>query len=103
MIREPKDINENTPWQEMTVGGEIACGGTSKCTMTGEWRADRPVWAEDKCKQCLLCALYCPDSSIPVADKKRADFDYDHCKGCGICSKVCPFGAIDMIQEGVQS
>ncbi len=94
-----KDINEHTPWQEMTPGGEIYEGGTARLTNTGEWRADRPVWDQSKCKQCLLCALYCPDSSIPVSEKKRTDFDFDHCKGCGICKTVCPFSAISMEQE----
>ena len=42
---------------------------------------------------------FCPDSSIPVKDGKRADFDFDHCKGCGICWKVCPFGAIDFVKR----
>ena len=60
----------------------------------------KPVFVEDKCKQCLLCVPVCPDSSIPVQDKKRLEFDYDHCKGCGICVKACPFGAITM--EGVK-
>ncbi len=94
------DINESSTWQEMTPGGEIYEGGTSRLTKTGEWRSNAPVWAEDKCKQCLMCALYCPDSSIPVASRRRSDFDYDHCKGCGICAKVCSFGAITMKQEG---
>ena len=102
MIREPKDINEQTPWQEMTLGGEVNQPATSVYTMTGEWRSNRPMWLADKCKQCLLCAPFCPDSSIPVKDCKRSDFDYDHCKGCGICYKVCPFGAIDFIKEGDQ-
>ncbi len=83
----------------MTPGGEIYEGGTARLTKTGEWRADVPVWDSAKCKQCLMCALYCPDSSIPVANRKRSDFDFDHCKGCGICWKVCPFDAIHMEQE----
>ena len=58
-----------------------------------------PVWESDKCKQCLLCAPFCPDSSIPVQDGKRLGFDLDHCKGCGICWKVCPFQAIHMEEE----
>ena len=33
-----KDINEQSPWQEMTPGGEIYEGGTSRLTLTGEWR-----------------------------------------------------------------
>lgn len=92
-------INEQSPWQEMTPGGEIYEGGTSRLTRTGEWRSNRPVWDPQKCRQCLLCAPFCPDSSIPVKDGKRTDFDFDHCKGCGICWKVCPFQAITMEQE----
>ncbi|MBQ9827227.1 MAG: 4Fe-4S binding protein [Lachnospiraceae bacterium] len=96
------DINENSTWQELTPGGEIYEGGTSRMTLTGEWRVNRPVWDQDRCRQCLLCTPYCPDSSIPVEEGKRLDFDLDHCKGCGICAKVCPFEAISMEKE-VQS
>lgn len=99
MNRSAKDINEHSPWQEMTPGGEIYEGGTSRLVHTGEWRSDVPVWEPDKCRQCLLCAPYCPDSSIPVEQGKRLDFDFDHCKGCGICAHVCPFQAIRMEQE----
>ena len=99
MIRQAKDLNELSPWQEMTPGGEIYEGGTSRLTKTGTWRSNVPVWELDKCKQCLLCALYCPDSSIPVKDQKRLAFDLDHCKGCGICMTACPFKAIHMELE----
>ena len=99
-IRQPLDIDENTPWQEMTLGGEIAQGATSVATLTGQWRSNRPVYIRENCKQCLLCAPFCPDSSIPVKDGKRDEFDLDHCKGCGICYKICPFGAIDFVKEG---
>ncbi len=94
-----ESITESSTWQEMTPGGEIYEGGTSRLTKTGDWRSNRPVWDIQKCRQCLLCAPFCPDSSIPVKDGKREDFDYDHCKGCGICRTVCPFAAIHMEQE----
>lgn len=94
-----KDINEQSPWQEMTPGGEIYEGGTARLTITGEWRSNVPVWTPAQCKQCLLCVPFCPDSSIPVVNGKRQDFDLDHCKGCGICWKVCPFQAIHMEKE----
>ena len=100
MIRQPKDINEQTPWQEMTLGGEIPGPATSVATLTGEWRSNRPVYLAQNCKQCLLCVPFCPDSSIPVREGKRMDFDYDHCKGCGICYKICPFSAIEFVKEG---
>ena len=90
-----KDMTPSITWKEITPGCNIYEGGTSVSVETGDWRTERPVIDFAKCKQCLLCTPFCPDSSIPVSGGKRSDFDYDHCKGCGICYKVCPFGAID--------
>ncbi len=92
-------INTNSTASEMTPGGMVYGSGNSFYFNTGEWRTQTPVWHPEKCKQCLLCFPVCPDSSIPVADGKRGDFDFDHCKGCGICAKVCPFGAITFEEE----
>ena len=100
MAKCAKDIHEQSPWQDLTPGGEIYEGGPARLTMTGEWRANIPVWHEEKCKQCLLCAPVCPDMSIPVNQEgKREDFDYFFCKGCGICANTCPFGAITMVKD----
>ncbi len=93
------EINESIAWQEITTGAEIYEPATSAMVKTGEWRVMKPVFKEEKCKQCLLCVPFCPDSSIPVSQGRRADFDFDHCKGCGICVKVCPFDAIDYVKE----
>lgn len=95
-----KDIHEHSTWQELTPGCEIYEPGTASLTITGEWRTMTPEWDPTVCKQCLLCAPFCPDSSIPVENGKRGDFDFDHCKGCGICYKVCPFHAISFGKEG---
>ena len=84
-------INENSPYTDLTEGLQLYAGGTSRLFKTGEWRTNT-----------LLCAPVCPDSSIPVKNGKRLDFDYDHCKGCGICAKACPFGAITM-KEGIEA
>lgn len=100
MMRCAKEINEQTPWQELTPGGEIYEPATARCVKTGDWRTNTPVWLADRCRQCLLCTPWCPDSSIPVNSAgKREDFDFMHCKGCGICAGVCPFQAIVM-KEG---
>ena len=99
MIRKALEINEQTPWQEMTVGGEIYEGGTAIHVNTGDWRTVAPAFIEEKCNHCLLCVPFCPESSIPVEGGKRLDFDFKHCKGCGICFKVCPFGAITYGRE----
>ena len=92
-------INEKTPWQDLTEGLQIHEPATSKLFLTGEWRTQTPIFIQEKCKQCLLCVPYCPDSCSPVKDSERQEFDYDHCKGCGICAKACPFGAIEMDTE----
>ena len=91
--------DEKITWQELTTGVEIYEPATSLLVETGDWRVNVPVFKEDKCKQCLLCVPFCPDSSIPVKDGKRLDFDFKHCKGCGICVEVCPFDAIDFVKE----
>lgn len=89
-------IHENMKWQDLTIGCNVVGSKTTEEFNTGEWRVDTPEFIADKCKQCLLCVPVCPDSAIPVIDKKRAEFDLDHCKGCGICAHVCPFDAIIM-------
>lgn len=99
MSLKASEINEKTKWQDLTEGLQIYELGTSKQFCTGEWRTQTPKVNWEKCKQCLLCVPYCPDSCIPVQNNQRKDFDYDHCKGCGICARACPFGAIEM-KEG---
>lgn len=93
-------VTERSTWREMPEAGNILDAGNAEDFKTGDWRSMKPVWLEEKCKQCLLCWPVCPDMSIPVENGKRKDFDFDHCKGCGICVEVCPFKAIDFVEEG---
>ena len=89
-------INKNTPYQDLTIGGNIYEAGNAKEFKTGDWRSSKPIKSE-LCKQCGLCFPVCPDDAIPVnKDCKREDYNYDACKGCGVCAKVCPFKAIVM-------
>ena len=77
-ITDISNITESSRWQDITTGNQIYGPGTSVAFQTGEWRTQTPVWNADKCKQCLLCVPVCPDSSIPVKNCERTDFDYDH-------------------------
>jgi pyruvate ferredoxin oxidoreductase delta subunit len=98
--KELKTVPDNVTWKETTPGGMIDSAGNAHLFKTGDWRSMKPVWLEDKCKQCLLCYPVCPDTSILIDEEgKRVDFDFDHCKGCGVCVKVCPFKAIDFVEE----
>ncbi|MBO5397683.1 MAG: 4Fe-4S binding protein [Clostridia bacterium] len=90
------EINSKTPYQDLTIAGNIYQAGNAKEFKTGDWRSVTPVYYSEKCKQCGLCWPVCPDDAIPVKDGERKDFNYDACKGCGVCAKVCPFKAIEM-------
>ncbi len=98
MALKAKNINDETKWQDLTEGLQIYESATSRSFYTGEWRTQTPVLDFEKCRQCLLCVPYCPDSCIPVYEGKREEFDLNHCKGCGICEAACPFDAISMKQ-----
>lgn len=91
---------KGTGWKDIPIGGLILEAGNSVEYKTGGWRAFRPVLDPEKCIHCLICWIYCPDSSILTKDEKMLGFDLDHCKGCGICASVCPKDAIEMVEEG---
>lgn len=66
--------------------------------ITGNWRTRRPILDADKCTECLICWISCPDSSIKAASSGM-EFNLKYCKGCGICHEVCPVGAISLVPE----
>jgi pyruvate ferredoxin oxidoreductase delta subunit len=70
--------------------------GWSRDNHTGGWRAERPVVDHDRCTNCLICWLYCPDESI---DHDTIEINYTYCKGCGLCAAECPVDAISMERE----
>lgn len=76
--------------------------GTSAANKTGSWRTFYPVFDNDKCRACGLCAVSCPEGCILVEDsgeKKRYRPDLEFCKGCGICADICPVKAVAMKEE----
>jgi len=86
-------------WKDIPIGGLILEPGNAINYKTGSWRTFKPIRDEEKCTHCLLCWIYCPDSSIIVEEGKVKGIDYEHCKGCGICSTQCPVKAIKMVKE----
>ena len=100
-MSEKWDISDFANWrgEDYPLGNVCAEGGNAVEYITGGWRAERPIWSADACKNCLLCWVMCPDSSILVADGKMTGIDYDHCKGCGVCVNECKFGALQLVLE----
>jgi pyruvate ferredoxin oxidoreductase delta subunit len=92
--------------EQLPIGARIPAKGNSDEYVTGGWRSERPVRDADKCTDCLICWIFCPDTSIHVADEKLApageEFDLAHCKGCGICAEECPTDCITMVPEGCE-
>ena len=88
-VKETKELFE-APWCDLPNGGIMPNPGNAAEYNTGDWRTDRPIWDSEKCISCLICWMFCPDSSIIVQDGKMVGIDYDHCKGCGICAEECP-------------
>jgi len=103
-VSTPWDISNIGEWKcdEFPRGAVIPTAGNSNDYVTGGWRSMRPFRDDAKCTQCLLCWVFCPDTSVLVADEKVYDFDLEHCKGCGICAKECPVDAIDMVPESCE-
>ena len=66
MSKTEETLNPKTPYQDLTIGGNIYTAGNAKEFKTGDWRSQKPVWISEKCKQCGLCWPVCPDDAIPV-------------------------------------
>jgi pyruvate ferredoxin oxidoreductase delta subunit len=88
-----------TKAKDLNIGATITTPGNSAENKTGGWRALRPVWNKEKCTQCMICWMFCPDMAIPQKNGKRIETNLDFCKGCGICKSECSFGAITMEKE----
>lgn len=95
------DVTKKHTWKELPQG-DVLEAGTARAFETGDWRSERPIWHKERCIDCKLCWIYCPDSSILLENGKVAGIDYKHCKGCGICAHECPkkCNAITMEKEG---
>jgi pyruvate ferredoxin oxidoreductase delta subunit len=87
--------------KEMPLGTVIDSPGCSREYKTGGWRNLIPVRNAEKCTNCLICWIYCPEGCIKVKDGKITEIDLDYCKGCGICAEECPVKgkAITMVEE----
>ncbi len=53
-------------WKEIPIGGKILEAGNSKEYKTGDWRTFRPIHIPEKCTNCMICWMICPDSCVNV-------------------------------------
>jgi pyruvate ferredoxin oxidoreductase delta subunit len=79
--------------------GCAAPPGKSREYKTGTWRVFKPVFEEEKCTKCGMCALVCPEGCVLETEEGMFQPDLEYCKGCGLCAEVCPKSAIRMEKE----
>ena len=91
-------VKKKPGWKSLPIGGVILEAGSSINYKTGDWRASKPLVDHEKCVNCLICWIYCPEPAI-LRKEKGIDIDYNYCKGCGICATECPVKAIKMVEE----
>ncbi len=53
-------------------------------------RTNRPLMDFNKCRQCGLCWLHCPDSAFDIMPDGLYNTNLEYCNGCGICVAICP-------------
>jgi len=99
-MRRRKELSEESKpgWKSIPIGGILLEPGSAIKYKTGDWRTFRPVIDKEKCTNCLLCWIYCPDGAI-IREEKNVAVNYEYCKGCGICANECPVKAISMVEE----
>ncbi|MCD6325032.1 4Fe-4S binding protein [Candidatus Bathyarchaeota archaeon] len=99
-MRRRKVLSEESKpgWKSIPMAGVLLEPGSAMKYKTGDWRAFRPIIDEEKCINCLLCWIFCPDGAV-IREEKRVSINYEYCKGCGICANECPVKAITMVEE----
>jgi pyruvate ferredoxin oxidoreductase gamma subunit len=96
-------------YETAPIGGVIPYPGN---TISNDLSMSRtgwmPLFKEEECIHCGLCATVCPDFCL-VWTKEQADgeapkvrlkgVDYQYCKGCMRCIETCPTEAMTRVTE----
>lgn len=93
----PKVVKFDSPKKLEDIPFPIAPPGSLLQNNAG-FRTVKPVINQEKCVNCLMCYLLCPEGTIHK-DRDQLTVDYDFCKGCGICARECKPKAIEMVPE----
>ena len=51
MSKTEETLNPKTPYQDLTIGGNIYTAGNAKEFKTGDWRSQKPVWISERSEE----------------------------------------------------
>jgi pyruvate ferredoxin oxidoreductase delta subunit len=96
--KQKSGLPTDSRWKELPPV-PVSLGVMGSIGKTGEWRILRPEISREKCNQCGMCYLYCPEGTMTVKKGGAPEVNLIYCKGCGICASECPRKAIFMKPE----
>lgn len=96
-MNRPKTVNYSLSGKLKDIPLPIAVPG-NLLTVNAGFRSFKPVIDNEKCVNCMMCYVMCPDGTI-YREGDIFRIDYDFCKGCGICAEECKMKAIEMVPE----
>ena len=73
-------------YKEIPIGGMITKAGSSEEFKTGDWKTFAPVWDKEKCINCMICPVLCPEDCIPVEKGEKPNPETTKAIGCSIKS-----------------
>jgi pyruvate ferredoxin oxidoreductase gamma subunit len=96
-------------YETAPIGGVIPYPGN---TVSNDLSMSRtgwmPLFKEEECIHCGLCATVCPDFCLAWTHEQKDDeipvvrligIDYQYCKGCMRCIETCPTEAMTRVTE----
>ena len=96
-------------YETAPIGGVIPYPGTTVSNVLSTSRTGwMPLFKEEECIHCGLCATVCPDFCLSWTHEqvngespkiRLKGVDYQYCKGCMRCVESCPTEALTRVTE----
>jgi len=86
------------------MGGAIknfGMGGVTRNTKKMMHDGSKPIFINEACKYCGICAEVCPFNAIKVGNDSWEVIPHS-CFGCGVCVENCPHDALSFVKDNLQ-
>ncbi|MEG0578644.1 MAG: 2-oxoacid:acceptor oxidoreductase family protein [Niameybacter sp.] len=105
---EYKDVQYDWGWKNAPLGGvNPLFASMANNDMTASREGKVPVFHKDKCINCGLCDITCPEMALVFGEGEykgkqqmvNEGVNYHYCKGCLRCVEICPTDALTEANE----